>query len=83
MTDDGREEGGPIGRLLRVALSPSPESAGLSQKGAGRVKTRSQCVNGLRKIQMPWKGCAAIGLQALIAAIKGPTPRMAMTRLRL
>ena len=37
----------------------------------------------LRKIQMPWKGCAAIGLQALIAAIKALTPRMAMTRLRL
>ena len=54
-----------------------------SAKGAGRVKTRLQCVIGQRKIQMPWKGCAAIGLQALIAAIKGPTPRMAMTRLRL
>ena len=47
------------------------------------MKTRLQCVIGLRKIQMPWKGCAAIGLQALIAAIKGLTPRMAMTRLRL
>ena len=51
--------------------------------GAGRVKTRLQCVIGLRKIQMPWKGCAAVGLQALIAAIKGLTPRMAMTRLML
>jgi Crp-like helix-turn-helix domain len=51
--------------------------------GAGRVKTRLQCVIGLRKIQMPWKGCAATGLQALIAAIKALTPRMAMTRLRL
>jgi hypothetical protein len=47
------------------------------------VKTRLQCVIGVRKIQMPWKGCAAIGVQALIAAINGPTPRMAMTRLRL
>jgi hypothetical protein len=47
------------------------------------VKTRLQCVIGLRKLQMPWEGCAAIGLQALIAAIKGPTPRMAMARLRL
>ena len=55
----------------------------MTGKGAGRVKTRLQCVIGRRKIQMPWKGCAAIGLQALIAAIKGPTPRMAMTRLRL
>ena len=27
---------------------------------------------------MPWKGCAAIGLQALMAAIKEPTPRMAI-----
>ena len=47
------------------------------------MKTRLQCVIGLPKIQMPWKGCAAIGLQALMAAIKEPTPRMAMTRLRL
>ena len=61
------------------SLHPS----GTAQLGAGRVKTRLQCVIGLRKFQMPWKGCAAIGLQALIAAIKGPTPRMAMTRLRL
>ena len=51
--------------------------------GAGRVKTRLQCVIGVRKIQMLLRGCGAIGFHALIAAIKGPTPRMAMTRLRL
>ena len=28
----------------------------LYDKGAGRVKTRLQCVIDLRKIQMPWKG---------------------------
>ena len=47
------------------------------------MKTRLQCVIGLRKISDGMEGCAAIGLQPLIAAIKGPTPRMAMTRLRL
>jgi len=31
-------------------------SPGAAQLGAGRVKTRLQCVIDLRKIQMPWKG---------------------------
>ena len=43
-------------RLLWVDCGPSFIVWKSTAVGAGRVKTRLQCVIDLRKIQMPWKG---------------------------